>query len=170
VSLLLALGFLVLLGATGLVILLAGWGLPSWATQVTTVAGRAVLAVLGTATLGGALALAVELADRLSAGRAMRRPGLKGDILIAPRAVRELAAGLLSRELGLSGFRIQLVPAGEGMSLTVRLRLPPEEEAPRLAERVQELLSREIQAKTGLPVAEVTLIIRGTGRPQPPAD
>lgn len=169
-SLLLALGFLVLLGATGLVILLAGWGPPSWMLQVTTAAGRAVLAAIGAASLAGALRFAVELADRLSAGRALRRPGPKGDIVIAPRAVQELAAGLLRRELGLDGFRVQLTSTGEGVLLTVRLRLPPEEEAPRLAERIQELLSSEIQAKTGLPVVEVNLLIRGTARPAPTTD
>ncbi len=169
-SFLLGLGCLVMLGTTGLVILIAGWGPPGWVAQVTSAAGRAVLAAIGAANLAGALAFAVFLADRLHASRAMRRPGPKGEIAIAPRAVRQLAAGLLARELGLTGFRVALRPAAQGVLLTVRLALPPDEEAPRLAERVQELLSREIELKTGLPVEEVNLVIRGTGRPQPPVE
>lgn len=174
-SLILGLGVLLLLGASGLVVYFAGWGLPGWATAVTSWGGRAVLAAMALASLGGAMALAIRLSDRLVAGRALRRPGPKGDIAIAPRAVRQLAAGLLREELGLTGFKIRLVPAGEGVLLTVWLHLPSGEEAPRLAERVQELLSQEILAKTGLPVAEVNLVIRGTaGRPQgtdlPPTD
>jgi len=149
-----------------LAVFFAASGIPaSWAVGATTAAGRAVIAALGATALGTALLVAVQLADRLAAGRAMRRPGPKGEIAIAPRAVRELASGLLCREMGLSGDRIGIVPTNEGVYIKVHLRLPPEEEAPRLAERIQELLSREIEAKTGLPVEEVDLVIQGTARP-----
>lgn len=149
----------------------AASGIPaSWAAGATTAAGRAVIAALGATALGAALLVALQLADRLAAGRAMRRPGPKGEIAIAPRAVRELASGLLCREMRLSGYRIDIAPTNEGVYVKVHLRLPPEEEAPRLAERIQELLSREIEAKTGLPVEEVDLVIRGTARTTPTSE
>ena len=165
------LGCLILLGEAGLAVFFGLSGIPaSWAAAATTAAGRAVTAILGATALGAAVLFALQLADRLAAGRAMRRPGPKGEIAIAPRAVRELASGLLCREMGLSGYRIGIAPASEGVYIKVHLRLPPEEEAPRLAERIQELLSREIEAKTGLPVEEVDLVIRGTARPTPTSE
>jgi uncharacterized alkaline shock family protein YloU len=166
VALLYGIGFVILLGTTGLAVFTAGWGIPpAWAAAATTVVGRAVISAIGAATCGAVLMLAIALADWLAASRALRRPGPKGEIAIAPKAVKQLAAGLLRRELGLSGFKIGLVSASDGVYLKITLPLPHEEEAPRLAERIQELLSREIEAKTGLPVLEVDLVIRGTARP-----
>ncbi|HAF70146.1 MAG: hypothetical protein XD60_0963 [Acetothermia bacterium 64_32] len=160
------LGCLILLGGVGLAVFLGLAGIPSsWTAGATTAGGRAVIAVLGVAALGAALSLFAQLMERLAADRSIRRPGPRGEIAIAPRAVRELAAGLLSRRLGLSGYRISVVPKTEGVYIKVTLGLPPEEEAPRLAERLQELLTQELEAKTGLPVEEVDLVIRGMARP-----
>jgi uncharacterized alkaline shock family protein YloU len=167
---LLGLGAAILLGTAGLVTLIAGWGPPGWAVNTTTWAGRVVLSLIGVASLSGAVLFGQRLIQRLAEGRAMRRPGPKGDILIAPQAVKQLAAGVLQRELGLTGFRIRLEQGEEGLILTVGLPLPSGEEAPSLAERLQALLTSEIQAKTGLPVAEVNLVIHGTARPAPPPE
>jgi len=169
VALLYTLGVVVLLGGTGLCVYFAGWGVPSqWPEAATSIGGRAVLALLGVAALGGGLVLACQLADRLAAGRAIKRPGPKGEISISPRAIRQLAAGLLCGELGLTRFRVRVLHAGEGLALKIRLQLPPGEPAPELAERIQTLLAQEIEAKAGLPVEEVALEIRGTAHPASP--
>ncbi|MGC9529289.1 MAG: hypothetical protein ACP5G2_01535 [Candidatus Bipolaricaulaceae bacterium] len=156
---------LLLLGAAALAVLVAGRGLPAgWAAGLTSDLGRAVLSLLGASFLFGAGFLSQVLADRLAAGRVVRRPGSKGEIAIAPQAIRQLAAGLLRQELALTDFRVALFPEGEGVHVRVRLPLPPDTEAPQLAEQIQTLLAREIEAKTGLAVHGVNLVLRGTVR------
>lgn len=158
----------VLVGGAGLCVYFAGWGVPAaWPGAATSVGGRAVLALLGAAALGGGLVLACQLADRLASGRAIKRSGPKGEISISPRAIRQLAAGLLRGELGLNRFRVRILRAGGGVALKIRLQLPSEEPAPQLAERIQTLLAQEIETKTGLPVEEVALEIQGTTYPPP---
>ncbi len=160
---------IVMTGAAGLAVWFAVAGVPQgWLPGVTTWWGRTVLGVLAVSFLGAA-ALAIKYAGEYGASqRAVRRPGPKGEIIIAPRAIRELATALLSRELGLSGFRVALRPGADGVYLKVIMRLPAGEEAPKLADRIQELLSREIQSKTGIPVHEINLAIRGTASHEPP--
>ncbi|MFO8033822.1 MAG: hypothetical protein R6U88_01505 [Candidatus Bipolaricaulota bacterium] len=165
-----AVALIVLAGAAGLAAWVAVAGVPEgWLPGFTTWWGRTVLGVLAASFLGAA-ALAIRcVAEHAASRRAVRRPGPKGEIIIAPRAIRELATVLLTRDLGLSGFRVGLRPGADGVYIKVVLRLPPEEEAPSLADRIQELLSREIQSKTGIPVHEVNLAIRGTASSQPAA-
>ncbi len=165
-----AVALIVLTGAAGLAVWTAVAGLPEgWLPGFTTWWGRTILGVLAVSLVGGA-ALAIKYAmEHGVAQRAVRRPGPKGEIIIAPRAIRELATSLLARELGLSGFRVSIHPGADGVYLKVSLRLPPEEEAPNLADRIQDLLSREIQSKTGIPVHEINLSVRGTASPRPPA-
>ncbi len=157
------LALILLLGAAGLSVWAAVMGLPAhWITGLTTWVGRTVLGVLAFTFVGVGMWLALSLSGAAASRRAARRPGPKGEIVIAPQALRELATALLTHDLGLSGFRIAIRSANDGVYLRVALRLPSGEEVPQLAERVQELLGREIQNKTGIPVHEITLSIRGT--------
>jgi len=156
-------GLLVLLGAAGLAIWAALMGLPAtWIPGLTTWVGRVVLGVLACTFVGVGVWMAAALADGIAARRAARRPGPKGEIMIAPQALKELATGLLAHDLGLTGFRIGIRSANDGVYLRISLRLPPDAEVPQLATRIQELLGREIQSKTGIPVHEITLSFRGT--------
>lgn len=122
--------------------------------------------VLWAITLIGAAAVFIRIAlSRLTVQRALRRQGPKGMILITAETVREMAGLLLREELGLHRFRVHIRPQGEGLALQVTLRLPPGEEVPALAERLQSLLAQEVSAKTGLEVPEVQMIVEGTARP-----
>lgn len=98
---------------------------------------------------------------RWAVRRSLRRPGPKGEILITQNTVRELASALLREELRLTRFKVILRAAGKGVALRVALRLPPGEEIPALAERIQNLLSTEVAARTGLEVPEVRLVVQG---------
>ncbi|MFH1610065.1 MAG: hypothetical protein ABID40_05510 [Candidatus Bipolaricaulota bacterium] len=145
------------------------WGqLEVWLPGVTTLSSVAVRVVLGiwaiTFVCAAAVFVRVALA-RAAVRRALRRPGPKGMILITPETVRELAGILLREELGLHRFQVGIRAVGEGLALRVSLRLPPGEEIPALAERLQNLLAQEVSAKTGLEVPEVRMVVLGAARP-----
>ncbi|QAA76201.1 MAG: hypothetical protein BIP78_0435 [Candidatus Bipolaricaulis sibiricus] len=134
-------------------------------TTLTSAAVQVVLALWALTFLAAAAVFGRIAVSRLTVRRALRRQGPKGMILITPETVRELAGVLLREELGLHRFRVHIHPMGEGLALRVALHLPPGEEVPVLAERLQSLLAQEVSAKTGLEVPEVRMVVVGTARP-----
>jgi len=146
----------------------AVWGeLEVWLAGWPALPPGAVKAVFGiwavTFVCAGAVFARIAL-NRLAVQRALRRQGPKGMIFITPETVREMAGLLLREELGLHRFRVSIRPMGEGLALDVSLRLPPGEEVPALAERLQSLLAHEVSAKTGLEIPEVRMIVEGTAK------
>jgi len=162
-------GAVSLLLATAAMVAAMVWGqLEVWLPGVTTLSSAAVQVVLGiwAITFVCAAAVFVRIATaRAAVRRALRRPGPKGMILITPETVRELAGVLLREELGLHRFQVGIRAVGDGLALRVSLRLPPGEEVPALAERLQSLLAQEVSAKTGLEVPEVRMVVLGAARP-----
>lgn len=134
-------------------------------TPLASTAVQAVLGLWAVTCLGAAGVFARLGRQQLAVRRALRKPGPKGMILITQDTIREMAGVLLREELGVHKFRVHLRPMGGGLALQVLLRLPPGEELPALAERLQNLLAQEISAKTGLEVPEVRMIVEGTARP-----
>ena len=158
-----ALSLLLAAGAMVAAVVAIAWG--DLGLSVPQPVVQAVL-VLWAITFLGACAVFVRIAvNRLTVSRALKRQGPKGMILITADTVREMAGVLLREELGLHKFRVHIQPMGEGLALQVTLRLPPGEEVPALAERLQNLLAQEVSAKTGLEVPEVRMIVEGTARP-----
>jgi len=159
---------IILVAAAGFAAWVAAAGVPEgWLPGLTTWWGRTILGVLALSLIGAATLASRSAVEQAASRRAVRRTGPKGEIIISPRAIRELATVHLTRDLGLSGFRVRIRPGADGVYIKVSLRLPPEQEAPQLADQVQEILSREIQGKTGIPVHEINLDIRGTTPSQP---
>jgi hypothetical protein len=133
---------------------------------VLTSAAVLVVFVLWAITFVAAAAVFVRIAvTQMKVRRALRRQGPKGMIFITVDTVQEMAGVLLREELGVHRFRVHIRPMGEGLALRVSLYLPPGEEVPALAERLQNLLAQEVAAKTGLEVPEVRMVVVGTGRP-----
>ncbi len=164
-----AAGAVSLLGAAAVVVAALVWGqlevgIPGMAT-LPTVALRVLLGVWAVTIVWASVVFVGAARSRLAIRRALRKPGPKGLILITPQTVHEMAGVLLREELGLHKFRVQIRPMGGGLALEVLLHLPPGEEVPTLAERLQSLLAHEIAAKTGLEVPEVRMIVVGTARP-----
>ncbi len=158
-----ALSMLLAAGAMAVAVVAIAWG--DLGMSVPSPLVQAVL-VLWALTLVGAAVVFIRIAfSRLTVRRALRRQGPKGMILITAATVQEMAGLLLREELGLHRFRVQIRPQGEGLALQVTLRLPPGEEVPALAERLQSLLAQEVSAKTGLEVPEVRMVVEGTARP-----
>lgn len=166
-----------LLGAGALSLLLAAaavvaamvWGqfqfpLPGGGTLPPAAMG-VLLGIWAVTFVCAAIVLVRIALSRLAVRRALRKQGPKGMIFITPETVREMAGVLLREELGLHRFRVHIRSMGEGLALWVSLRLPPGEEVPALAERLQGLLAQEVAAKTGLEVPEVRMVVLGTARP-----
>lgn len=135
-------------------------------TALTSAAVPVVLVVWAITFIGAAAVFVRSGVNQLTVRRALRRQGPKGMIFITVDTVREMAMVLLREELGLHRFRVDIRPMGEGLALRVSLRLPPGEEVPALAERLQTLLAQEVAAKTGLEVPEVRMVVVGTARPR----
>ncbi|MEW6216106.1 MAG: hypothetical protein AB1543_00260 [Candidatus Bipolaricaulota bacterium] len=158
-----ALSLLLAAGAMVAAVVAIAWG--DLGLSVPSPVVQAVF-VLWAITLVGAAAVFIRIAlNRLTVRRALRRQGPKGMILITADTVREMAGILLREELGLHRFRVHIRPMGEGLALQITLRLPPGEEVPALAERLQTLLAQEVSAKTGLEVPEVRMVVEGAARP-----
>ncbi len=125
---------------------------------------QAALGVWSVTFLWAALMFTRAGWSRWAVRRALRQAGPKGEILITQNTVQELVSTLLEHELRLTKFRVVLRPSGQGIALRINLYLPPGEEIPKLAERVQTLLSEEIHRRTGLEVPEVRLAVLGALR------
>lgn len=141
--------------------------IPGGALLAST-AVQVVLVVWAITCIAAAAVFSWIAAGQLKVRRALRRQGPKGMIFITVDTVREMAGVLLREELGLHRFRVHIRPMGEGLALHVALHLPPGEEVPALAERLQSLLAQEVAAKTGLEVPEVRMVVVGTARPSRP--
>ncbi len=167
-GLLYAVGTALLLLAAGAMVAAMVWGqVGIEVAKVVSIPAAAVQAALGVwavTFLWAAILFTRAGLARRALRKALRRPGPKGEILITQNTVREMATALLRDELRLSRFQVGLRATGKGVAIRVNLHLPPGEEIPTLAERVQELLTREICARTGLEVPEVRLTVLGAGR------
>ncbi|HEU68899.1 MAG TPA: hypothetical protein ENN53_06785 [Candidatus Acetothermia bacterium] len=160
--------FLLLLAAAAMVAALV-WGQPEVAipgiASFPEIVLRILLGIWAAVLVWAAAVFARISRSRLVVRRALQKPGPRGMILITAETVREMAGLLLREELGLHRFRVRVRPKEGGLALHVALHLPPGEEVPALAERLQGLLAQEISVKTGLDVPEVQIAVLGTARP-----
>lgn len=155
---------LLLLATAVLAGLGAAWRTPEivlGTISVTETTVRAGLALLTAAFLGGAAACLALWVRRRGLSELLRQSGSRGQILITPRTVSQLASYLLAQELEETPFRVHIQPGKEAVSLRIFLRLPPGASIPNLAERLQDLLSTELAQRTGLKIQEVQVVVHG---------
>ncbi len=96
--------------------------------------------------------------------------GTRGEIRIAPGAVREFIARVLEEELDLTDCRVHLkTGSGEDAPLMIRVRvsLPLGQNMVEAGERIQELLARRVGERIGLPVERVEVITASIRRSGP---
>lgn len=167
-----AVGSFFLILAAAAVVTALGWGQPEVAIPgialLPPIVFRILLGIWAVALVWAGAVFARLSRSRVVVRRALQKPGPRGMILITPQTVREMAAILLREELGLHRFRVRVRPKEEGLALHVALHLPPGEEVPALAERLQGVLAQEISGKTGLDVPEVQIAVLGAARPGRP--
>ncbi len=141
-------GFFVWLGATGI-----APGLEIGSTW------RIVFGLFGILLLADAVWFTWESGGRLIRQRPIRRHSDQGDLLISPKALRQLVAGILEREFGLKSPRVELANEDEGLKIHVAFHLPPGEELPSFTSRIRETLTKEVERRTGIPVLYVDLSV-----------
>lgn len=148
----------------GIGLVLAGSGvLP--VSSIRDVLGDIATPIVAVAVGGGLLVVGAHYAIQLSDERCNATmfhheyPG--GRIDVCPAAIRELIGGILASEIGLTRFRIQLRHDGQGVQITVRTTLTPDQRVTEVAERIQQDLSRHVADRTGVEVTSVTILVQG---------
>ncbi len=101
------------------------------------------------------------VAEALLGQRPIRRASERGELLIAPRAIRELIAGLLQRELGIKRPRVEVSDESGSLRIHIGLHLPLEEDLPGITERIRTLVNTEIERRIGIAVSSVDLTVHG---------
>jgi uncharacterized alkaline shock family protein YloU len=158
-----ALGGLIVAGGLGVIGILIGTGTISTsglASFLDTTAGMVILLALAAALLLIGMHYVVILADRRLNAVVYSRSADLGNIEVTPHAVKELIAGILRDEIGISRFRISLHHAGQGVAIHVRTTLSSDQRVTEVSERIQRQLTHYVTERTGVEVRSVAVQVR----------
>ncbi len=108
---------------------------------------------------------AVQIADDRLRAALFHHNGIGGRIDVTPGAIREFVSGVLQSSIGLQQFRVLLHHDGDGVRITVRTTLSPDQRVTDVGERIQQELARHVSDHTGVEVTSVTVLVRGIRRP-----
>ncbi|WP_027093765.1 alkaline shock response membrane anchor protein AmaP [Cohnella thermotolerans] len=82
-----------------------------------------------------------------------------GDIRISVETVENIALKAASRTRGVKDLRARIRAAESGLQVTIRAFVDGETPIPTLSEEMQKTVSEQIEATTGIPVADVSIFI-----------
>lgn len=99
--------------------------------------------------------------------RPIRRASERGELRIYPRAIVDLIAELLQRELGLKRPKVELYDESEALKVHIALHLDPDEDLPGMTERIRSLVTGEVERRIGIPVAAVDITVHGISQRKP---
>jgi len=152
--------------AAGICVVLVGAG-PLSGSAVTTffssTLGQAVLYACGAVLVLIGVHFLRILIETARAGRHFVSQGDRGNIELTPRALREFVGGILRVDVGIERFRIDLEHTDSGIGITIRTRLSSEAHVTEIGDRIQDVVSRLVPERTGIPV-EYTRVIVGSIR------
>jgi uncharacterized alkaline shock family protein YloU len=152
--------FLIVLGAGGAAI-------ETVAAALTGTGGTVGLILVGVVLIGIAVRFLISLDDRRLNSAIYAHEAEWGRIALTPYAVKEFVRGILVEEVGLKRFRVDLHHQEDGVSITVRTTLSPEQRTTEVGERIQQGLSRLIPDRTGVNVVDVSVLVHGIRRESP---
>ncbi|MFC2095472.1 hypothetical protein ACFLSW_03425 [Candidatus Bipolaricaulota bacterium] len=154
---------LILTAGLGTSLILAGAGVLSLTSVwdfFDTVAGSILVILVGVGLIAVAAHFGMQLAaERLNASL-FHHEGDWGRIELSPIAIKEYIAGILRRYIGLDRFRIVLRNQVDGVGITVRTTLSPEQRVTEVGERIQRELAEHVSDRTGVEVRGVTVLVR----------
>jgi uncharacterized alkaline shock family protein YloU len=157
-----------LLLGVGLILSVAGvLSLSSVGSYLGHTAGFVLGVAAGVGLLLVAVHYAVQIADDRLRAALFHHNGPGGRIDVTPAAIREFVTGVLQSSIGLDRFRVLLYHDGDGVRITVRTTLSPDQRVTELGERIQQELARHVADHTGVEVTSVTVLVRGIRRPDP---
>jgi len=154
---------MILTAGLGVGLILAGAGVLSLSSIwdfLDTVAGSILIILVGVALLLVAVHFLTELADERLSAALFHHEGDWGRIDLAPIAIKELIAGILRKDIGLDRFRILLRHQVNGVGITVRTTLSPDQRVTDVGERIQRELAKHVADQTGVEVRGVTVLVR----------
>ena len=154
---------MILTAGLGVGLILAGAGVLSLSSIwdfLDTVSGSILVTLVGVALLLVAVHFLIELADERLSAALFHHEGSWGRIDLAPIAIKELIAGILRKDIGLDRFRILLRHEVNGVGITVRTTLSPDQRVTDVGERIQRELAKHVTDRTGVEVRDVTVLVR----------
>ncbi len=154
---------MILIAGLGVGLILAGAGVLSLSSIwdfLDTVSGSILVILVGVALLLVAVHFLIELADERLSAALFHHEGGWGRIDLAPSAIKELMAGILRKDIGLDRFRILLRHEVNGVGITVRTTLSPDQRVTDVGERIQRELAKHVADRTGVEVRDVTVLVR----------
>jgi len=154
---------LILTAGLSISLILAGAGVLSLTSVwdfLDTLSGSIIVILVGAALLLVAVYFLIQLADERLRATLFHHEGDWGRIDLAPIAIKEFIAGVLRKEIGLDRFRILLRHDVNGVSITVRTTLAPDQRVTEIGERIQRELAEHVADRTGVEVSNVTVLVR----------
>jgi len=154
---------LILTAGLGIGLVLASSGVLSLTSIVDileTVSGTIVGILVGAALLLIAVHFLLGLIEERSNGALFHYEGTLGRIDLSPVAIRESIAAVLRNDIGLERFRILLRHQEDGIGITVRITLSPDQRVTEVGERIQSELAKHIADRTGVNVSDVGVVVR----------
>ena len=160
-------GSFLVVGGIGVVSVLAGVGvlsLGSLTPYLDRSPGTIFVIVVGALLLAIAARFVLRFLESLGEGVLFSHQGEWGAIELSPQAVREFISDILRRQVGIERFRIGLKHHDDGVAITVRTALTPEQRVTEMGARIQKELARHVTERTGVEVREVTVLVRSIRR------
>lgn len=136
------------------------------ALLILNVAGRigldtlplTIRAILGGVALAVAVYFLMCVAQTARSQSPIRSMGSGGPIWISPQAVRSLVGDLLEASFEIDDARVAVRPAGDGLRVSVKFSLPPEQRIPELGERIQTEIRNRVEDRIGVTVDQVDVM------------
>lgn len=153
-------GAMILTSGLGIGFILAGVGVLSLTSLwgfLDTVAGLVLINLVGVSMLLISVTFFMALARERLSRSLFHHEGRWGRIDLAPKAVKELIADVLRKEIGLDRFRISLSHDVDGVGIFVRTTLAPNQKVTEVGERIQRELATHVVERTGVEVSDVVV-------------
>jgi uncharacterized alkaline shock family protein YloU len=154
---------MILTAGLGIGLILAGAGVFSLSSVwdfFDTVAGSILVILAGVALILVGVHFLIVLADERLSRSLFHHNGEWGRIDLAPNAIKEFIAGILRKNIGLSQFRILLRHHANGVGITVRTTLSPDQIVTEVGEQIQRELTQHVAERTGVEVSDVVVLVR----------
>lgn len=114
-----------------------------------------VPAVLGAVALAAAVFFIARVIEMTRARTPIQTMGSGAPISVSPEAVRRLVREALNETVDIDDARIQIRSSGDGLRISVRFSLPPDQRIPEIGERIQADVRSRVEDRIGVTVDQV---------------
>ncbi len=115
----------------------------------------AIRAALGVVALGAAVYFLIRVAETARSQAPIRTMGAGGPISVSSEAVRSMVRDVLTDTFGIDDARVRIRSSTQGLRISLRFSLPPDQRVPDVGERIQTDVRSRIEDRVGVSVDEV---------------